>query len=248
MQKYSFIFITFTAISLQSCAQTWNLKNIQNQVENTVNTVAGGGSNALSNDDIIKGLKEALNVGTNNSTAKASVLDGFYKNDLIKIPFPPEANQVKTTVENLGLKPQVDKFVMTLNRAAEEAAKEAKPVFVNAITSMTIQDGLGILNGGDKAATTYLQNKTAAELSAKFSPIVKRAIQKVELTKYWNPIITKYNKVPFVQKVNPDLDKYVTDKALEGLFKLVAEEETKIRKDPAARISEILKRVFGGHN
>lgn len=245
MYKYSIVLSAVVFISLQSCAQI-NLKNIGQQVENTVNTVAGNGGSNLSNADIIKGLKEALNVGTNNSTAKASKFDGFYKNDLIKIPFPPEAKQVKTTVENLGMKPQVDKFVMTLNRAAEEASKEAKPIFVNAITSMTINDGLSILNGGNDAATQYLKGKTQAQLNAAFSPIVKKAIQKVELTKYWKPIVSQYNKVPFVNKVNPDLEKYVTDKALEGLFKLVAEEETKIRKDPAARVSEILRQVFGG--
>jgi hypothetical protein len=245
MQKYSFVFIATILISLQSCAQSWNLKDVQNTVEDAVNTVSGNGG-SLSNDDIIKGLKEALSVGTTNSTGKASKFDGFYKNNLIKIPFPPEAKQVKTTVENLGMKPQVDKFVMTLNRAAEEASKEAKPIFINAITSMSIQDGMTILKGNNDAATQYLKGKTQAQLNAAFSPIVKKAIQKVELTKYWKPIVTQYNKVPFVQKVNPDLEKYVTDKALEGLFKLVAEEETKIRKDPAARVSEILRRVFGG--
>ncbi len=245
MQKYSLILFAAITLSLQSCAQSWNLKNIEKQVENTVNTATG--HNSLSNDDIIKGLKEALNVGTTNSTGRASALDGFYKNNLIKIPFPPEADQVRTTVENLGMKPQVDKFVMTLNRAAEEASKEAKPIFVNAITSITIQDGMSILKGSDDAATQYLKGKTQAQLNAAFSPIVKRAIEKVEVTKYWNPIITKYNKIPLVQHVNPDLDKYVTDKALEGLFKLVAEEETKIRKDPAARVSEILRKVFGGN-
>jgi len=245
MQKYSLVFIAVLFISLQSCAQSWNLKDVKNTVEDAVNTVSGNGG-SLSNDDIIKGLKEALNVGTTNSTGKASKMDGFYKNNLIKIPFPPEAAQVKSTVENLGMKPQVDKFVMTLNRAAEEASKEAKPIFVNAVTSMTIQDGMTILKGNNDAATQYLKGKTQAQLNAAFSPIVKRAIAKVELTKYWKPIVTQYNKVPFVNKVNPDLEKYVTDKALEGLFKLVAEEETKIRKDPAARVSEILRKVFGG--
>ncbi len=245
MHKYSFVFITVLFISLQSCAQSWNLKDVKNTVEDVVTTVSGSGG-SLSNDDIIKGLKEALSVGTTNSTGKASKFDGFYKNNLIKIPFPPEAAQVKSTVENLGMKPQVDKFVMTLNRAAEEAAKEAKPIFVNAITSITIQDGMTILKGNNDAATQYLKGKTQAQLNAAFSPIVKKAIAKVELTKYWNPIVKQYNKVPFVNKVNPDLEKYVTDKALEGLFKLVAEEETKIRKDPAARVSEILRRVFGG--
>lgn len=243
MQKYSFIILAVILVSLQSCAQSWNLKDIQNTVEQTIGTVTGGGG--LTNDEIIRGLKEALSVGSTNSTAKASALDGFYKNNLIKIPFPPEAEKVKTTVESLGMKPQVDQFVMTLNRAAEEAAKEAKPVFINAITTMSISDGMTILKGKDDEATRYLQNKTSTELNAKFSPIVKRAINKVQLTKYWNPIMTKYNKIPMVQKVNPDLDKYVTEKALEGLFKLVAEEETKIRRDPAARVSDILRKVFG---
>lgn len=243
MQKYSFIILAVILVSLQSCAQSWNLKDIQNTVEQTIGTVTGGGG--LTNDEIIRGLKEALSVGSTNSTAKASALDGFYKNNLIKIPFPPEAEKVKTTVESLGMKPQVDQFVMTLNRAAEEAAKEAKPVFINAITTMSISDGMTILKGKDDEATRYLQNKTSTELNAKFSPIVKRAINKVQLTKYWNPIMTKYNKIPMVKKVNPDLDKYVTEKALEGLFKLVAEEETKIRRDPAARVSDILRKVFG---
>src|SRR5690606_12458776 len=125
-----------------------------------------------------------------------------------------EVNQVKATVEKVGLRPQVDKFVKTLNRAAEEASKEAAPIFVNAITSMNINDGMNILNGGDRAATTFLQNRTSPELKAKFEPIVKAAINKVQLTKYWNPIIKQYNRVPLVQKVNPDLEAYVLDRAL----------------------------------
>jgi hypothetical protein len=199
----------------------------------------------LSNDDIIKGLKEALTVGSNNAGESASKLDGFYRNEKINIPFPPEINNVKTSVENMGLKPQVTKFVETLNRAAEEAAKEAAPIFVNAITTMNISDGMNILNGGDKAATTFLEDKTTPELKTKFEPIVKKAIEKVQLTKYWNPVVSNYNKVPFVKKVNPDLEAYVLERAISGMFTLVAEEEAKIRNNPAARVSDILKKVFG---
>jgi hypothetical protein len=133
-----------------------------------------------------------------------------------------------------------------MNRAAEEASKEAAPVFVQAIKTMTITDGINILRGGDNAATTYLKGRTSNELTTKFSPIVKKAIQKVELTKYWKPIITSYNKIPGVKKQNPDLDRYVTEKTLEGLFTLLAQEEAKIRKDPLAQVTDLLRRVFGG--
>ena len=199
----------------------------------------------LTNDEVVKGLREALNVGTNNSTASASKTDGFLKNQAIKILFPPEAIKVKNTLENLGMQKQVDEFVLTLNRAAEEASKEAAPVFLNAIKGMSISDGFKILKGADNAATQYLKDKTSPELTTKFSPIVKNALQKVQVTKYWNPLITKYNLIPGVEKQNPDLDNYVTQKALEGLFKLITDEELKIRKDPVARVSDILKRVFG---
>jgi hypothetical protein len=215
-------------------------KKVEEKVEEKIK-----GEPKLSNEDVINGLKEALNVGTNNSTASASKLDGFYKNPSIMIPFPEQAIKVKNFAEKAGLKLQTDKFVETLNRGAEEAAKDAQPIFMDAIRNMSISDGFAILNGNDSAATKYLREKTIAELRVKFLPKVHDALQKVEVTKYWNPIVTKYNKVPKVEKQNPDLDAYVTDKTLEGLFKLVAEEETKIRKDPAARVSDILKKVFG---
>lgn len=199
----------------------------------------------LSNEDIIAGLKEALNVGSGNAGSSASKKDGYYKNPKIKIPFPPEAIKIKNAVEAVGMKSQVDKFVLTLNRSAEEAAKEAAPIFLNAIKEMTISDGVSILNGGDDAATNFLKDKTTSQLHEKFKPIVNSSLNKVEITKYWNPIIKKYNNLPGVEKMNPDLEEYVTIKALEGLFKLVADEELKIRKDPAARVSDILKKVFG---
>ena len=143
------------------------------------------------------------------------------------------------------MKKQVDEFVMTLNRAAETAAKEATPIFVDAIKSMSISDGFAILKGNDNAATQYLRDKTSAQLKVKFNPIVKNAISKVEVTKYWNPLINTYNKIPFIEKQNPDLEDYVTTKAMEGLFLMIEKEEAKIRKDPLARVSDILKRVFG---
>ena len=202
-------------------------------------------SKPLTNEEVVRGLKEALNVGARNSARSASQTDGFYKNALIFIPFPPEAEKVKNTVVNLGMQKQVDEFVMTLNRAAEEASKEAAPVFMDAIKTMSIADGFTILKGPENAATTYLHDKTSSELTTKFSPIIKRSIDQVDVTKYWTPIITTYNKIPGVEKQNPNLEQYITARALEGLFKLVASEEKKIRTDPAARINDILKRVFG---
>jgi len=204
-----------------------------------------GGNKALTNDEVIRGLKEALTVGTKNSSGLASKLDGFYKNPAIFIPFPPEAQKVKDKVDALGLKKQTDEFVMTLNRAAEEAAKKAAPVFINAVSNMSISDGFAILKGGDNAATQFLKDKTSAELKQKFSPTVQQAIDDVQLTKYWGPIITAYNKIPLVEPQNPDLTAYVTDRAMAGLFKLIADEELKIRKDPMARVNDILKKVFG---
>ncbi len=233
-----FLLLALLLSSLFSKAQV-NINNILNSVNSTL-------GNGLSNADITKGLKEALNVGTKNATGKASKLDGYYKNSLIKIPFPSEAKDMRSTLLKMGMKKQVDDFEKQLNRAAEDAATKAAPIFLAAITKMTINDGLTILRGKDDEATQYLKKSTSAELSKQFRPIIAASLKKVQITKYWNPLFTTYNKVPFVKKVNPSLDDYVTQRAIEGLFKLVAQEETKIRKDPAARISDILKKVFGG--
>lgn len=244
MKKYYLLIIICLAIVTSANAQI-NTGKILKDAKNETNKILGGGNSSLTNDEVIKGLREALTVGTGNAASFASKVDGFNKNPKIRIPFPPEAIKVKNTAEDLGLHDQVNEFVLTLNRAAEEAAKEAAPVFINAIKGMSIKDGFTILKGEDNAATVYLRDKTNAELYAKFLPIVKSAINKVEVTKYWNPLITTYNKVPFSQKMNPDLEAYVTEKALDGLFILLAEEELKIRKDPAARVTDILKKVFG---
>jgi hypothetical protein len=200
----------------------------------------------LSNEKIIKGLKEALSIGTGNSTEKAAKRDGYYKNPKIKIPFPKEARDMEKTLRSMGMNKQADDFVKSMNRAAEDAAKKAAPIFLNAIAKMNIQDGLAILKGNDNAATEFLKKTTSLQLKAEFKPVIQASLNKVEVTKYWNTLASSYNKVPFTKKVNPKLEEYVTDKALEGLFKLVAEEEAKIRKDPKAQITNLLKEVFGG--
>jgi hypothetical protein len=203
---------------------------------------------ALSNGEVISGLKEALQIGIKNSVNLTSVTDGFFKNSAIKLPFPEDAIKVKQKAIDLGMGSQVEKFELTLNRAAEDATKAALPIFADAITNMTIQDGFKILNGGDGASTKYLRDNTTAKLTAAFAPKVAESINKVKLTEYWNPIITKYNSVMAItggQKMNPDLNAYVTERAITGLFKLVEQEENKIRKDPMARVTDILVKVFG---
>lgn len=225
-----------------SCSAQFNLNKT---IEDATKVITGkDNSGKLTTDEVIAGLKEALSVGTNNSTSIASKIDGYYKNPMIFIPFPPEAKEIETRVRQLGLNKQVDDFVRTLNRAAEEAAKEAAPIFLGAVKQMTIQDGWDILKGSDHEATNYLKSKTSNELYVKFKPVVERAINKVQLTKYWEPVITTYNKIPLVKKQNPDLKDYTTKKAIEGLFYLVGKEEEKIRKDPMARVTDLLRKVF----
>jgi hypothetical protein len=218
--------------------------NLGNTLNNAANAVTGG-AGSLSETDIAKGLKEALDVGTKNAVGSVSKADGFLKNPKVKIPFPPEVKKVETSVRKIGMNKQADDFVKALNRAAEDAAKSATPIFSDAIKSMSLSDAKGILKGNETAATDFMKGKTSNELAAKFKPIVQQSMQKVQVTKYWKPLATKYNQLPMTQKVNPDLEKYVTDKAIEGLFKMIAEEEIKIRKDPAARITDLLKSVFG---
>ena len=200
---------------------------------------------SLSNADIAKGLKEALNVGIKNAGDLASKLDGFYKNPEIKIPYPSQARDMMSTLSGLGMQKEVDAFVKQLNRAAEDAAVKAAPIFIGAISNMNINDGLSILKGNNDAATQYLKQSTSAELTNQFKPVIATSLQKVEITKYWKPLFKKYNQIPMVKKVNPNLDDYVTQKAMDGLFTLVAKEELKIRQDPMARINELLKKIFG---
>ena len=198
----------------------------------------------LTEGEVASGLKEALEVGAKNSTNLVSKLDGFNKNTKIRIPFPPEAAKMEEKLRAIGMGDQVDEFVVTLNRAAEEASKKATPIFVDAIKQMSITDAMGILKGSNNAATQYLQDKTTGSLHEAFKPVVHEATQSVNLTKYWSPLISAYNKIPMVEKMNPDLDQYITQKATDGLFLMIADEEAKIRTDPMARVTDLLKRVF----
>ncbi len=209
---------------------------------------SGGGVKQLTQSEVAAGLKEALTVGIGNAVSVVSLTDGFYKNAEIKIPFPAEAIKVKEFCEKAGLKSQVTQFEEKLNRAAEDAAKGSKDVFVDAIRAMTISDAITILKGGDNAATLYLKQTTSSKLYAKFYPVVVTATDKIMLAKYWTPLVDKYNTAMTLtggEKVNTDLNAYVTNKALDGLYLMVAKEEKKIRVDPISRVTDILKQVFG---
>jgi hypothetical protein len=214
---------------------------IRNPLERLMKKSPGG---SLTSDQVVAGLKEALVVGAERSTKSLSAADGFFGNAAIKILMPEEAKKVEKTLRSVGLGRQVDDAVKTMNRAAEDAAKSATPIFVKAVKEMSIQDAMGILKGGNNAATNYLQSKTTAQLTEAFRPVIDQSLQKVEATKYWNTVFTSYNKVSR-EKINPDLAAYVTEKALSGIFFQLAREEEKIRLDPVARTSDILKQVFG---
>ena len=199
----------------------------------------------LSEKDAADGIKEALVNGTGESVKLVSALNGYWGNPEIKIPFPSEAREMETELRNIGMSKKVDEFNESMNRAAEKAANEAKPIFIAAIKGMTVKDAISIVRGADNAATIYLKNTTSSELIIKFQPIIKTSLDNVSATKYWTDLITTYNKIPLVKKMNPNLTEYVTQKAIDGLFVMIAKEELKIRKDPMARTSELLKRVFG---
>lgn len=198
----------------------------------------------LNTAQIAAGLKEALTIGTQNSANRVSSVNGFFANAALKILMPPEAQKVESTLRSVGLGSVVDKAVLSMNRGAEEAAKSATPIFVNAIKQMTITDAIGILRGGDFAATNYFKQKTTAALTTAFRPVINDALKKVDATKYWGDVFTVYNRFSST-KVNTDLSAYVTERAVAGIFHEVALEEQKIRKDPAARVTDLLKTVFG---
>jgi len=215
-----------------------------NQAISDANKVVGG-DKPLTTAEVTEGLKEALIKGISNGSDLASQVDGYFKNAEIKIPFPPDVKKVEDRLRQLGLGGEVDKFIMTLNRGAEDAAKEAKPIFISAIKQMTIDDAWAILKGEPDAATQYLRKATSVQLKEKFSPVIQTSLDKVNATKYYGEIINRYNSIPLVQKVNPNLNDYATDMAIQGLFTMIAKEEKSIRQDPLARTTELLKRVFG---
>lgn len=199
----------------------------------------------LSDTEILQGLREAIQVGAKNAAGLAHKQDGYFKNAKLFIPFPAEAQNVADKVRQLGFGSLVDNFVVTLNRGAEEAAGKAAPIFANAVTQMKWDDVRAILKGNETAATDYFRRTTRKPLYDAFYPVIKKSLDNVEATKYWGDITSTYNKIPLVKPVNTDLTAYATDRALDGLFILLADEEAKIRKDPVSRVTDILKRVFG---
>lgn len=231
------VIISFLALFvLNSCAEAQLLKKAKG--------ILGGGKNGFTTEEAASALKEALVQGTSKGVNVISQVDGYLKNPEIKIPFPPEAKNVENKLRAIGLSKQVDEAVESLNRAAEKAAVEAKDIFVAAIKGLTIKDAVNIVTGEQDAATQYLKNGTTNSLQAKFNPIIENSLNEVNATKYWEDLIKAYNKIPLVKKVNPDLTAYVTEKAIDGLFVMIAKEELNIRKNPAARTTELLKKVF----
>lgn len=237
---FSVLTVSFNTLHAQG------LKGLLKKVskDSTVNAIIPvKGMNGLSNEEIIGGLKEALSIGTGNGTQKLSSVDGFFKDAATKILMPSEAQKVEQKLRAVGRGKQVDNVILSMNRAAEDAAKSAAPIFVNAIKGITIQDGLGILKGGDFAATNFLKEKTLLQLTEAFRPHIEQSLQKVDATKHWKTVFMSYNTFS-TEKVNTDLVSYVTEKALAGIFYQVGLEEQKIRKDPFARTTDLLKKVF----
>lgn len=239
MKKILLIFSVALLVIQSASAQT--IKGLFDKVTKSNSATLGNG---LSNDDIINGLKEALRVGTDSSAKRLSKLDGFFGDAAIKVLMPAEAKNVETKLRAMGMGSMVDKAILSMNRAAEDAASGVGNIFWNAIKGMSINDGLKILRGGDFAATDYLKSATTKELTEKFRPVIETSLAKFDATKYWKDVFTTYNRFS-MKPVNTDLTAYVTERALSGLFLKISLEEQKIRKDPAAQVTGLLKKVFG---
>ncbi len=229
------ILIIFSLLVLSSCSEL-------QQVVNSLPQTTGGA--VLSNLDIANGLKEALDNGIDKQVSKLTLTDGFYKNQLVKILLPSELQKVDKTLRDVGLGSLADKGLLILNRAAEDAVKEATPIFVSAVKQMTFNDAKQILLGNDSAATTYLKSRTNNQLYQKFNPVISKSFAKVGADKIWSSIINKYNAIPLTNNVNPDLTDYVTNQALKGVYTMIAIEEKDIRTKISSRTSTLLKKVF----
>lgn len=234
--------------STSSSSESAGSSSTMGNVVGTLGGLLGGsssGSGSMTNDLAANGLKQALSVGTDLATDNLGQIDGFLANAAVKILFPPEARKIESTLRSLGMGSVCDQVITSVNRAAEAAVVEAKPIFVEAIKQMTITDAINILTGNKDAATQYLQRTSGQALMAKFEPIIQSNLQKTNATKYWSDAVNAYNAVPFGQKLNPNLSQYVTQKASDGIFMMVAVEEAKIRENPAQRVGSILQDVFG---
>ncbi|WBL21456.1 DUF4197 domain-containing protein [Zunongwangia sp. HRR-M8] len=230
MKKIVSIFIVLT---LLSCSE---LQNIANQLPQS--------SYGVTNNEIASGLRQALDFGIDKQVTKLTQEDGFFKNELVKIALPPELQKVDKTLRDVGLGNLADQGLKVLNRAAEDAVKEATPIFVDAVKGITFNDARTILLGQEDAATQYLVGKTKTQLYGKFNPVITNSLEKVGAISIWSTIIEKYNSIPLTRNVNPDLADYVTSQALEGVYTMIAVEEKDIRTDLSARTTNLLKRVF----
>lgn len=228
MKKLS---ILFCALFLFSCAE----------LQQAVNSFP---TDTISNADIAAGLRQALDNGIDKQVSKLTQTDGFFRNEMVKILLPEELQKVDKTLRDIGLGSLADDGLRILNRAAEDAVKEATPIFVNAVKQITFDDAKNILLGADNAATQYLSGKTTNELYGKFNPVIKNSLNKVGATDIWNNIITRYNAVPLTSNINPDLADYVTQEALKGVFTMIAVEEKEIRNNYSSRTTDLLRRVF----
>lgn len=233
MKKALIIFTCFFTVYFSSCTSAEVNRFIQ-----------GASEAALSNEDVGNGLRDALVKGISIGADLAAKENGFYGNDLIKIPLPEELRNLESTMRRFGLGGEVDRVLLTINRGAESAAREAKPIFINAIRQLTIQDAFSILKGENDAATQYLKKTTSASLTDLFQPKIQASLDQVGATKNYSDLVNAYNALPTTQKINPDLNAYVTEKAIDGLFQLIALEELKIRENPAERTTAIMRRVF----
>ncbi len=207
--------------------------------------VLGGGAGRLDEETVAAGLREALRIGAERTVTRTSALDGFRGNPSLRIPVPEKLDSAARTLRKLGLDRQVDEFETAMNRAAEKASREAIGVFWEAISAMTLPDAMGILRGGDTAATEFFEERTSATLRERFRPIVAEKMEQVGIYRVYGRLMDRYTQLPLVSEPVIDLDAYVTDEALTGLFSVLAQEERKIREDPAARTTELLRRVFG---
>lgn len=226
------ILALFLILNFTACAE----------LQQVVNQLPQGG--VLSNTDIAAGLREALDKGIEKQVSKLTLKDGFYKNELVKILLPEELRKVDKALRDIGLSSLADDGLKALNRAAEDAVKEATPIFINAVKDITFADAKNILLGNDDAATQYLTGKTKTELYGKFNPVIKNSFGKVGADQIWSNLINKYNAIPFTNNVNPDLTDYVTNEALKGVYKMIAVEEKEIRNKVSSRTTTLLKKVF----
>ena len=238
--KKPIIVLLAASLLLVSCLET-----VQSSLSSALRSGPSRGGAGLDESTVIAGLKEALRIGTQNAVDLVGRTNGYFHNARIALPLPQELKNVGDTLRRIGLGGKVDEFVRTMNRAAEEAAPKAVNIFVDAITKMTLQDAMGILRGADNAATAYFERKTRSALHSVFLPVVRQVLDQVGVTSLYQTLIRTYNAIPGMRRVTFDLNVYVTDKALDGLFLMLADEEKKIRKDPAARVTDLLRRVFG---